>query len=207
MPVPVHQLTTTDQYLAVPTATTPLSAGRAVRVLNSGYVVLALIAERTGGAPFLDLPANACVPAGMDTAFLRRRAPRGPPSDIWTRTDRGRHPAPSVRGSDDGGMYSTAADVSALWLAFFAGRIVSRRWVEEMVRPRSDVPKEDRRYGLGFWLHETRANGWRRPSRQEQADACEAFDQTGALCDRRRQRLATGRRRRPSRSPRFCRGR
>jgi hypothetical protein len=58
-----------------------------------------------------------------------------------------------VRGSGDGGMYSTAADVSALWLAFFAGRIVSRRWVAEMVGPRKDVPKEDRRYGLGFWLH------------------------------------------------------
>jgi hypothetical protein len=35
----------------------------------------------------------------------------------------------------------------------FAGRIVSREWVAEMVRPRSDVPSESRRYGLGFWLH------------------------------------------------------
>ena len=56
-------------------------------------------------------------------------------------------------GSGDGGIYSTAADVSALWSAFLAGRIVSRDRVAEMVRPRSDVPKESRRYGLGFWLH------------------------------------------------------
>jgi hypothetical protein len=25
-----------------------------------------------------------------------------------------------------------------------------------MVRPRSDVPAQDRRYGLGFWLHASR---------------------------------------------------
>ena len=58
-----------------------------------------------------------------------------------------------VRGSGDGGIYSTAADIRALWAAFFAGRIVSTDWVTEMVRPRSDVPTEGRRYGLGFWLH------------------------------------------------------
>jgi hypothetical protein len=58
-----------------------------------------------------------------------------------------------VRGTGDGGIYSTAADVRSLWTAFFAGRIVSPRWVGEMVRPRSDVPAEARRYSLGFWLH------------------------------------------------------
>jgi len=59
-----------------------------------------------------------------------------------------------VRGSGDGGIYSTVADISAFWQALFAGRIVPARWVAEMVRPRSDVPAESRRYGLGFWLGE-----------------------------------------------------
>jgi hypothetical protein len=27
------------------------------------------------------------------------------------------------------------------------------RWSLKMVRPRSDVPRQKRRYGLGFWLH------------------------------------------------------
>jgi CubicO group peptidase (beta-lactamase class C family) len=58
-----------------------------------------------------------------------------------------------VRGSGDGGIYSTAADVRAMWNAFFAGRIVSEEWVREMTRPRSDASDHDRRYGLGFWLH------------------------------------------------------
>ena len=57
-----------------------------------------------------------------------------------------------VRGNGDGGIYTTAADVHALWDALFAGRIVSQATVAEMVRPRSDVPEESMRYGLGFWL-------------------------------------------------------
>jgi CubicO group peptidase (beta-lactamase class C family) len=62
-----------------------------------------------------------------------------------------------VRGSGDGGVYTTAADVSALWTAFSAGKIVSTDWVREMVRPHSDAPEHGgRRYGLGFWLHGTR---------------------------------------------------
>jgi hypothetical protein len=61
-----------------------------------------------------------------------------------------------VRGSGDGGIYSTAADIHSMWTALFAGRIVSTDRVAEMVRPRSDVPSESRRYGLGYWLHPSR---------------------------------------------------
>jgi hypothetical protein len=60
-----------------------------------------------------------------------------------------------VRGSGDGGVYSTAFDVHALWNAFFSDRIVSRAWVAQMVGARSNVPSQARRYGLGFWLHES----------------------------------------------------
>jgi hypothetical protein len=58
-----------------------------------------------------------------------------------------------VRGSGDGGIYTTLADVSSMWKAFFAGRIVSQDWAGEMVRARSEVPSDSIRYGLGFWLH------------------------------------------------------
>jgi len=59
-----------------------------------------------------------------------------------------------VRGSGDGGIYSTVADLSSFWSALFDGQIVSTDWVTELVRPRSDVQEESRRYGLGFWLHQ-----------------------------------------------------
>jgi CubicO group peptidase (beta-lactamase class C family) len=153
MPVPVHELATTEQYLAVldghPTKFAP---GERFAYCNGGYVVLALIAERASGVPFHELvQRRVCEPAGMgDTAFLRsdelpERAALGylMIDGAW-RTNVFHLP---VRGSGDGGIYSTAADISAFWRAFFAGEIVSTDWVSEMVRARSE------RYGLGFWLH------------------------------------------------------
>jgi CubicO group peptidase (beta-lactamase class C family) len=158
MPVPVHELATTEQYLAVlgghPAKFAP---GERFAYCNGGYVVLALIAERASGVPFHDLvQQRVCEPAGMDeTAFLRADELPGRTAVGYLLVD-GRWRSNvfhlPVRGNGDGGVYSTAADISALWRALFAGRIVSADWVAEMVRPRSDVPSESKRYGLGLWL-------------------------------------------------------
>ena len=145
MPVPVHELASTEQYVAVlaghPTAFPP---GERFAYCNGGYVVLALIAERTSGLGFHELVCQrVCEPAGMvDTDFLRSdelpgRAALGYLTIDGPRTNVFHLP---VRGSGDGGIYSTAADISSLWSAFFAGRIVSSECVDEMVRLRSDVP-------------------------------------------------------------------
>ena len=159
MPVPVHELATTEDYLAVldghPTAFAP---GERFVYCNAGFVALALIAERASGISFYELvDQRVCRPAGMrDTAFLRsddlpgRTALGYVEIDGEWRTNVLHLP---VRGSGDGGIYSTAADMSSFWRAYFAGRIVSTDWVSEMVRPRSDAPEHSRRYGLGFWLH------------------------------------------------------
>jgi hypothetical protein len=60
-----------------------------------------------------------------------------------------------VRGNGDGGIYTTAADIHTFWNAFYAGRIVPDVWVREITQPRSEVPEDGRRYGLGFWLDST----------------------------------------------------
>ncbi|MBA3375848.1 MAG: beta-lactamase family protein [Actinobacteria bacterium] len=161
LPVAVHELGTTESYLAVldghPAKFAP---GERFSYCNGGYVVLALIAERTSGVPFPELVRRrVCEPAGMeDTAFLRSDELPGKAAlgyldtDGTPRTNVFHLP---VLGSGDGGIYSTAADIQSFWGALFAGQIVSARWVVEMVRPRSDVPSASRRYGLGFWLDET----------------------------------------------------
>jgi CubicO group peptidase (beta-lactamase class C family) len=161
MPVPVHELATTEGYLAVLRGHgTAFPPDERFAYCNGGYVVLALIAERTSSEPFHELVRRrVCEPAGMsDTEFLRSdelpgRAALGYLTVDGSRTNVLHLP---VRGSGDGGIYSTAADVSSLWSAFFAGRIVSKDWVGEMVRPRSDEPRKSMRYGLGFWLHASR---------------------------------------------------
>jgi len=158
VPVSVHELATTEQFLAVLDGhRTVFPPGDRFAYNNGGYVVLALIAERASGEPFHDLVGRrVCEPAGMrDTAFLRSdelpgRAALGYLTADGSRTNVFHLP---VRGNGDGGIYSTAADVSSLWSALFAGRIVSKDWVAEMVRPRSDWPEESKRYGLGFHLH------------------------------------------------------
>lgn len=162
LPVPVHELATTEQYLRVlggyPAKFAP---GERFSYNNSGYVMLALIAERTSGTPFPELVQHqVCRPAGMpDTEFLRSdelpgRAALGYLTTDGSKTNVLHLP---VRGSGDGGIYSTAADIHSLWTAFFAGQIVPRDRVAEMIYPRSEVPAESMRCGLGFWLHESRA--------------------------------------------------
>lgn len=161
LPVPVHELATTEGYLA-PLAGHPqkFPPGERFAYCNSGYVVLALVAERAAGTPFHDLVEKLVLePAGLeDTAYLRSdelpgRAARGYLGLEGLRTNVLHLP---VRGSGDGGVYSTVGDVHAFWRALLDGRVLPPETVEEMLRPRSDVPAERRRYGLGFWLHGTR---------------------------------------------------
>jgi CubicO group peptidase (beta-lactamase class C family) len=159
--VPVHELDSTERYLRVldghPAKFPP---GERFAYCNSGYVVLALMAERATGTPFHELVHRlVCEPAGMrDTAFLRSdelpgRAAVGYLEAGSPRTNVFHLP---VLGTGDGGIFTTAADVHAFWAALFAGRVVAPDRVAEMVRPRSDVPAESMRYGLGFWLHRSR---------------------------------------------------
>jgi CubicO group peptidase (beta-lactamase class C family) len=157
LPVPVHLLASTSDYVRVLAGHRQATApGERFAYNNSGFVVLALIAERVSDIPFQQLvQERVCGPAGMrDTAFLRSDEPAG-------RVALGYLEAHGLRtnvlhlpvvGSGDGGMFSTAADVRAFWVALFSGRIISPNRVTEMLRPRSYVPSESMHYGLGLWL-------------------------------------------------------
>ena len=162
-PVPVHELGSTEDYLrALDGFQTKFPPDERFSYSNGGFVVLALIAERASGTSFHQLlRQRVCEPAGMvDTEFLRSdqlpgRAALGYLDEDGPKTNVFHVP---VGGSGDGGIFTTAADVSALWTAVFAGRIVSMDVVAEMVQPRSEVPSptQPARYGLGIWLHPTR---------------------------------------------------
>jgi CubicO group peptidase (beta-lactamase class C family) len=158
LPLPVHRLADTEDYLAVLDGHPQVFApGERFAYNNGGFVLLALLAERASGASFRRLVAErVCGPAGMaDTAFLRMDEPAGRAAVGYLdaeglRTNVLHLP---VRGSGDGGVFTTAADVAALWRALFAGRIVPSARVAELVRPRSELSSGKARYGLGFWLH------------------------------------------------------
>ena len=108
MPVPVQELATTEQFLAVlgghPTVFPP---GERFAYCNGGFMVLALIAERASGTPFHDLVRSRVTePAGMgDTEYLRSdalpgRAALGYLTDDDPTTNVFHLP---VRGNGDGG--------------------------------------------------------------------------------------------------------
>ena len=87
--VPVHQLDRPAAYLPI-MADRPAksAAGERFSYCNSGYVVLALIAERVSGQSFPRLvQERVCVPAGMyQTAFFRSEPSRAVrPWDTSTR--------------------------------------------------------------------------------------------------------------------------
>lgn len=156
----VHELTTTEAFLPLLDGhPTKFRAGERFTYCNGGFVVLALLAERASGVGYHDLVRERVLrPAGMTrTDFLRADEL---PADAAVGylpldgTDRSNVFHLPVLANGDGGIHTTAADMSTFWRAFFAGDIVDT--VAEIVRPRWTVPEEsERRYGLGFWLHES----------------------------------------------------
>jgi CubicO group peptidase (beta-lactamase class C family) len=157
---PVQDLATTEAFLAeVDGHPTKFPAGERFSYCNGGYIVLALIAERSSGVAYHDLVKERVVEQAklQGTGFLRSDEPSGRmalgylhPEGL--RTNVLHLP---VRGNGDGGIYTSATDMHTFWNALFDGQIVARTWVSEMTRPHSDAPDQSARHGLGFWLAET----------------------------------------------------
>jgi len=157
MTLPVHQLDDSESYLPM-LAGLPqkFAPGTDFAYCNGGFVVLALLAERASGASFYDLVRQrVCEPAGLThTAFLRNDELGGEVAvgylgEEGLRTNALHLP---VRGTGDGGIYSTVADIHTLWTALFDGRIVTPAMVATLTTARSSNCSPTRDYGLGFWL-------------------------------------------------------
>jgi CubicO group peptidase (beta-lactamase class C family) len=158
--LPVHRFVTTEEFLPVLSGRPQVSVpGETFAYNNSGYVVLALLAERAGGRPFHDLVAERVFePAGMtQSAFLR--------SDELPATAARHYLAAEglrsnvlhlpVMGTGDGGAYVTVGDLHRFWAALLDSRLLPQPLVAEMFRPRSSRPSESRRYGLACWRYDT----------------------------------------------------
>lgn len=159
MDLPVHRLANPADYLPLldghPQRSPP---GSRFSYNNGGYVMLSIAAEVAGAASFYDLVQERVLdPTAMaDTGFVR--SDRLPANAAMGYLADGRSNVLHlpVRGAGDGGAYSTLSDLEGLWLSLFAGRIVPLPVVARLVEAHSDVAKEHRRYGLGFWLRPDR---------------------------------------------------
>jgi CubicO group peptidase (beta-lactamase class C family) len=163
MTVPVHQLDSTEAFLAAlggfPQVSTP---GTTFVYNNGGFVVLSLIAERAAGRPYHALVRERVIrPAGLtDSDFLRSDArpadvaigylhPEGLRSNVLHMP---------VVGVGDGGITSSAEDLHRLWAALRDGRVVPPEWAARVTSPSGDFADGEDRYGLGVWLSPT--DGW-----------------------------------------------
>ena len=160
MGLPVHRLAAPSDYLPLldghPQRTPP---GSQFAYNNGGYVVLSIAVEIAAGRSFYDLVQERVLdPAAMvDTAFERSDRLPGGAAIGYLADGRTNVLHLPVRGAGDGGAYSTAADLEALWKALFAGRILPIPTVDRLVEPRSTTADGRSRYGLGFWLRPDRA--------------------------------------------------
>lgn len=157
MPVPVHELSNAERYLpALAGHAQVFEPGERFAYNNSGYVVLALVAQRVSGVAFEDLVVErACRPAGLTaTGFLRSDELAGDVANGYLALDGARTNVfhLPVLGCGDGGIYSSAADLHRFWTALFGGRIVADETVTAMTTPRPDSGSATTQYGLGFWL-------------------------------------------------------
>jgi CubicO group peptidase (beta-lactamase class C family) len=150
----VHLLTTTEAFLPLLDGhPAKFRAGERFGYCNGGYVVLALLAERATGQGYHDLVRDRVLrPADMTrTGFPRSdELPADAAVGYLEGLDRTNVFHLPVLATGDGGIHTTAGDMSKFWRALFAGDLA-----EEVTRPRHHVPEESLRYGLGFWLHET----------------------------------------------------
>lgn len=155
--LPPHVLDDTEAYLPMLDGHPQVAApGAGFAYNNSGFVLLALVAQRVSGTPFPDLVAERVLaPAGMGrTGFPRTDEPAadlavGYLDEDGPRTNVLHLP---VRGSGDGGIVTTAADLAAFWRALTGHRIVSAATLATLTEPVSTVEDEGMRYGRGFWL-------------------------------------------------------
>jgi CubicO group peptidase (beta-lactamase class C family) len=158
--LPVHTLTTSEAFLPMldghPQRFAP---GERFSYCNGGYMVLAVLLERVTGDTYHQVVRQLVFePAGLErTGFLplNELPADAAPGYVYDEGDVVNTLHLPVLGNGDGGAFTTADELHRFWLALLAGRIVSKETVEQMIRARHDVPEEDKRYGMGFWIHRT----------------------------------------------------
>ena len=156
MQVPLHRLHSAESYLQAldgfPQVGEP---GGSFVYNNSGFVVLAIVAERAAGRPYAQLVEERAIRrAGLRSTSFERADELPPDAAIGyleltgLRTNALHIP---LVGVGDGGLFSTVDDIDRWWRALYSGATLPLDLVEQMVSPRS-TSDWGPRYGFGVWL-------------------------------------------------------
>ena len=158
------QLKDRDVLASLPRADSLYFApGSAYRYSNTGYALLALIAERVSGQSFARfLHDRIFVPAGMSATVAYEAGISSVPDRAFGYTVRGSGTTPSDQSSTsavlgDGGIYSSIHDLVAWDRALDAGTVLRREELRDAWTPMTLTNGTVTRYGFGWFVD--RENG------------------------------------------------
>ena len=128
---------------------------------NAGFVTLGLVVEAVSGMPYQQFVTDELiVPLKLHhTGFYRMDALPANTALGYMGDDEARTNAFSVPiiGGSDGGLFTCARDLDALWRAIFSGQVLSAKMLELFLA--SHIERDDRKsYGLGVYRYETNKN-------------------------------------------------
>jgi CubicO group peptidase (beta-lactamase class C family) len=160
--IAMYNLKNLEDYLpAFPNEPMKFTPGTRFSYSNGGYIVLGLVIEAVSGMKYQDFVTQEILePIGMERSgfFWLNNLPEktavgylndsaGRRSNIYN--------LPIVGGSD-GGVFTTAQDISVLWKAFFDFQIISKELVEHYCQPsiKAESEGENVYYGYGLWIRQ-----------------------------------------------------
>ncbi|MFC1947412.1 serine hydrolase domain-containing protein [Chloroflexota bacterium] len=156
--IPWFRLETPSDYLPLFDGKQPKFApGERYSYSNGGYIFLGIILEKITGQLYRDfINENVFLPAGMTDSgyFSFTRLPENtawgykPNKDGTFDTNIYNLP---IRGSSDGGMYTTVGDIRRVWKSLLDNKILSKKLTEDYLTPHA-VIKDRFRYGYGVYL-------------------------------------------------------
>jgi len=151
LPVPVDGLTAPADLLPLLDLPPRSAPGEPFRYNNSGYVLLAVLAERVGGRSYFAQIQDVLDAAGMTASgFFHVDELPANTALGYLRTGETNRTCLPARGSGDGGIYLTTDDVQKFWSAFRSGELLSESLRADMVTPHHQAGGGS--YGWGIWL-------------------------------------------------------
>ncbi len=175
--VPWSELRGPRDYLAVfPDEPMKFTPGERFSYSNGGYITLGIVIEEISGRGYRDFVESEILePAGMSRSgyFAMNKLPGNTAFGYVEEDDGWRtniYDLPII-GASDGGAFTTVGDMTKLWDAFWAYRILPEEIVNIFTRSHSAVGAEgkDIHYGHGIWIYD---NG--RGIREEYVEGCDA---------------------------------
>ena len=150
---PVHKWESLDFYLPMFNGLPPkFRPGERTCYSNAGFVLLGLAIESAAGMEYRRyVEQNIILPLNLSrTGFYRMNDLPGNTALGYT-SENGKLISNvlymPVTGGADGGIFTCAADLNALWRAVMSGRVFSADMLEQFLTPRGG-------FGLGVYTHE-----------------------------------------------------